>query len=487
MILIVRDHVPQEVAKIMNRRAHFLIRFILVLFFLTGFLMIYCENNVAQESNNLNQMEDYSGLSSPQVGSGAALGSPFHRSPNSLVFSLSGSINGNDNIFYSSGGNKYYDTYGSIGPRLAYQREYRRGLFAMDYQLNADKYVKYNQLDRFSHVGGFDFRYLFTPRLAIAGGDRFQDGVEPARYLQTDSILDQNYGSLLPNDSLVGGATRRLNNTAFLVLSYSLSRKSSLQFGINNSISRYDQIDVPLPVFSSSYIDSNQYGANVSFTRNISAKLRFILGYQFNYYGFLNENLLPDTVPSSTLLARTHSGTVGLAYSFSKSISGDIQAGAIQASGFYRSQPQGGSSANYSNPYLNIDGGIHLQKTSDFLSIRFHRSISDGGGIAQLSLTQGGDLSLGHHFARRLTTSVSGGYFYNQYLQYTISLPYNNRSEGFSVSPDLRADLHERFSIHANYRYIKQHYAGPLTTAFAPRMNSNTFSVGFSYNLIRGF
>ena len=396
--------------------------------FLAVLLIVLPKTAVSQATTQPGtQTAPDTGLLDKQIGSGGGLGSANMRSNDSLVFSVTGTVEGNDNVYYSGQGNSLYDNSGIITPRIALQHAFRRGDVAFDYALSGQKYFRYSTLDRISHDGGLDFRYLLTPRWIFTLGERFRKASDPGSFYSPDSVLDQSQSSLDPNSSILTRRNDNISNLTFLSLSYRLSRRASLTWGANASFTRYTNQPPPDTPISYPMQDMNRYGGTLTYSYQLKKQTTMSLGYQFSYMDFVgNQVSLPTLLGQH--VARTHIVYTGFAHQFSKTVSGIVNAGATQSSGLYTPTQglPGDPEANKSRPYFNLDALTPGRKRTlvCWLEGRPNRyGWWWNQWLIQTTICR--CYPLGYQLFRRMTASVDGFYSNNLFLQ-TITLDRQN-------------------------------------------------------------
>ena len=71
----------------------------------------------------------------PKIHSATALGDIFFKSRNSLIFALGAHATAQDNVLFTDADQKTFDTTAALFGRIAYQRQYQKTSFGLDYSL----------------------------------------------------------------------------------------------------------------------------------------------------------------------------------------------------------------------------------------------------------------------------------------------------------------------------------------------------------------
>ena len=80
-----------------------------------------------------------------KIHSATALGDIFFKSRNSLIFALGADAMAQDNVLFTDADQKTFDTTAALFGRIAYQRQYQKTSFGLDYSLGSRIY---NRNDR---------------------------------------------------------------------------------------------------------------------------------------------------------------------------------------------------------------------------------------------------------------------------------------------------------------------------------------------------
>jgi hypothetical protein len=417
----------------------------------------------------------------PRTPSATALGDIFFKSRNSFIFSVGADATVQDNVFVAEDDNKAFDTLSNVFSRIAYQRQYQRTSFALDYTVGGRFYNRYDSSNQVTHDGGFHIQRTITPRLTFTLGDRFSISPDAGRLFRRDLVLPQLSPDISPNSTLILRLNKTILNTTYGGLSYQVNQRSSVAFGANGSLTRFEQGNLR---------EDNRYGGSFSYSYRLSDRTSLSLGYGFTYFTLTDSQTSPASGSiTSPSIARNHNAYIGISHQFTSRISAYVNVGpnytigdSIDLGTGVRFQP---------GLRTSVNGGIVLSESLSldprtFLSFSVNQKVSDGFGLGAIVQNQTAGLTLGRRFTRRTTAAVNGGYARNQFLNQFDEAGEEITTNTVYVGASMRYNLTERLSFGANYSYYRQ-----LSTGFYDmipgNLTGNTASVGLVYSIPLSF
>jgi hypothetical protein len=406
------------------------------------------------------------------------LGDIFFKSRNSLIFSFGADEMILDNVLFDERDRKRFDTSTSLYSRVAYQRQYQRTSFGLDYALGGRFYNRSDSFNQVTHDGGLSIQHRITPRLTLSLGDRVSVSPDGGRLFRQDLVTTPLPADFLPNSTLILRLNKTILNTTYGGLSYQLSQRSGIAFGANGSLSRFQQNNL---------LEQNRYGGDVSYSYQLSERTSFSLGYGFTYFdilGSLGSRTFTGLVTPSNVV-RNHNAYVGVSHQLTRLISGFVNVGpnytigdSIDLQTGFRIRP---------GVRASVNGGIVLSQSLSldprtFFSITLNQSISDGLGLGAAVQAQTAGLSLGRRITRRASAAINGGFTRNQFLSNFDDIGREITTNSISVGASWRFNLTEGLSFQASYNRFRQ-----LSTGFFEvipgRLSGNAGSVGLSYSI----
>jgi hypothetical protein len=415
------------------------------------------------------------GQPDPRTPSATALGDIFFTSRDSLILSFGAYETVHDNVLLEDDSNKKFDTSSNLHSRVAYQRQYERTTFGLDYMLGARIYNRSDAYSQLTHNGGLDIRRLITPRLAFSLGDRFSVSPDAGRLLQpADLVLPPLSPDFLPNTSLLLPLNKTILNTAYTSLSYEVSRRSQVTFGANGSLSRFTLNNLR---------ETNRFGGNLSYSYQLSDRTGLNLGYGFSYFDVAEREQGSVGLITPSQISRNHTAYLGITRQFTPIISGFVNVGpsytigdSIDLSTNVRLKP---------GLRASVNAGIRLAESlaldpRTFFSFGVNQGVSDGLGVGSVVQNLTATASLGRRITKRSTVSVNGGYGRNEFLTDFDSEGDEITTNAVFAGANLRINLTERLNFLANYSWSRQLATG-FTDIIPANMSINTCSVGITY------
>jgi hypothetical protein len=414
---------------------------------------------------------------SPKIQSATALGDIFFKSRNSLIFALGADATAQDNVLFTDADQKTFDTTAALFGRIAYQRQYQKTSFGLDYSLGSRIYNRNDQYNQLTHQGGFDLQHRMTERLTFSLNDRIRVAPEFRGLYARDLVLEPAPLNTLPNSSLVLPLNKSIISTTYATISYKWSPRSQLSLGGDYSLGRYDLASLQA---------QTRYGVNVSYSYRLAERTTLNLSYvysNFNQSGVQLNPTDPSITPSSK--AHRHYPTVGISHQLTPSVSGFVSVGpnviigdSIDLITGTRLRP---------GVYASINAGLTLSKSialdpRTFFSFGVDQNISDGSGLGLVAQTQTAYVSLGRLLTRKVNVAARAGYARNKFISNFDETGQEVVTNGILAGANLRISLTERLSFHADYHYVRQLSTGFHETIPAS-LSWNGIVVGLSYSI----
>jgi len=408
--------------------------------------------------------------------SATALGDIFFKSRNSLLVSFGADEIVQDNALYDSEGSERFDTSTHMYSRVAYQRQYPRTSFELDYTLGGRIYNRSSTYNQIVHDGGISVSRKLSPRWALTLADRASVTPDAGRILQGDLVISPLPPDVLPNNTVILRLNKTILNTAYIDFNVQRSRRSSFSFGANSTISRFEQGNLR---------EQNRYGSHLSYNYQMSERTIFNVGYNFNYFD-ITTNDVPVSGPiTPSHLVRNHYPYIGVSHQFNRLVSGFVDVGPNYTVG---DSINLGTSLHFKpGVRASVNAGIVLAQSLSldprtFFSMNLNQSVSDGFGLGAVVQRQIASASLGRRVTRNTTIAATGGYSRNKFLTDFDESGEEIITNSVYVGANLRINLTERFNFHANYNRVRQ-----LSTGFfeliPARLSGNTAAVGIAYTI----